>query len=348
MKNLRLIFMFVMGLALMACTREEALPAEEDASGEYIVSLNFTGDIEVSQDPLTKATPTNDLYGINIYFDDEKDGVIDDVYGYGLFDNKEDMHIALLGGHKYRFVCSLAKNGRNTLFAGSGAFGNPSSGYAYPFQTGAAALVPTPTALGNRFELGDGVSLIGLATGAAHLKGTTAPKASVNSTNNPGGFYQYAPGVDRYYGEKTDYTPTIGGMVSIELKKVVFGARFVIEGIQDGELTASCGDLWAKTTRADDPGVVTLYSYPDLQDCWKNNPSLSMTVSLSFKGNGGGDLLKVNQNVTFKRNTLTIVTLQIPGGTFDITEEPLSGDNYIDLGLNEDGVIDTPVIPTPE
>jgi hypothetical protein len=346
MKQLRLIFMFVMGLALMACTREETFPAEEDtipaeeeASGEYVVSLNFTGDIEVSQDPLTKATPTNDLYGINVYYDKEKDGYTNDVYGYGLFDNKEDMKIALLDGYKYRFVCSLVKNGKNTLFSGLGAFGSSSFGYAYPFQTGTASS-PTPTALGNRFVVG-GNYLIGLASGSAHnWIGGKAPNAS--------NYSKYASGIERYYGETDNYTPTTGGVVSIALKKVIFGVKFVIEGIQDGELTASCGDLLSITTKENQySNSITIYSYPDLQDCWKNDSALSMKVSLSFKGNGGGDLLTVKQDVTFKRNTLTVVTLQISGGTFNVTEEPLSEDNYIDLGINSDGVIDTPVIPTP-
>jgi hypothetical protein len=336
MKLLELTLMCAVGLALAACTQEGSLLTVKGEGStspvEYAVSFSLTGEVDVSQEPLTRGgTPTNDIYGINVYYDKEKDGNTDDVYGYGLFDNLEDMTVALLSGYRYRFVCSLVKNGKSTLFMGQ-AFSQVYAGYAYPFQTGSTI----PTILGNEFVTNS--SLIGLATGSAHLKGVT-PTA--------GNAYKYAPGVERYYGETADYTPVANGTVSIALKKVVFGAKFVIEGIQGGTLTATCGDLWTKTTKVDDPGTETVYSYPNLQDCWKNESTLPMTVSLSFQGDGGGNKLETTQSVTFKRNTLTVVNIQIPSGTFSITEEALAPDNYIDLGINGNGVIDTPVVPTP-
>ncbi|MDR1332595.1 MAG: hypothetical protein LBK07_10900 [Tannerella sp.] len=335
MKLLKMTFMLAMSLAFMACANETSVFfAEEDVPQTYTVSLTPSGEVSVSLEPLTKGTPTNDIYGINVYYDKEKDGVTNDIYGYGLFDNLEDMKVSLLSGYKYRFVCSMVKNGKSTLFWGA-AFGQTQSGYAYPFHTGIYAA----TVLGNKFVLGSG-SLIGLASGSAHLKGQT----SATTAN----MYTYAPGVERYYGETGDYTPTASGTVSIALKKVIFGAKFVIEGIQGGTLTATCGSLWEKTTTVDDTGTETIYSYPSLYDCWKNESTLPMTVSLSFQGDGGGNILQTTQSVTFKRNTLTVVTIRIPSGTFSITEEPLDTDNYIDLGLNGDGVIDTPVTPTPE
>jgi hypothetical protein len=333
MKLLRLIFVFAIGLAFMACSNVEMIPENEDATpSEYIVSMKLTGEIDVSQEPLSKSTQTNDIYGINVYYDEEKDGVLNDVYGYGLFDNLEDMKIPLLSGYKYKFDCSLVKNGKNTLFSGA-AFGATYTGYAYPFQTGTI----TSTRLENKFILGSN-SFAGLVSGSAHLKGSTPSSSNAS---------KYAPGIERYYGETTDYTPTANGEVSIALKKTIFGAKFVIEGIISGTgtLTASCGDLWSKTTTANDIGTESIYSYPDISDCWKNESTLPMTASLSFTGSGGGSLA-TTQSVTFKRNTFTVVTFQIPSGTFSITEEPLDEDSYIDLDINSDGVIDTPVIPT--
>ena len=75
---------------------------------EMTVSLNLTGDfdVDVTQDPLTRATSTNDAYGINVYYDKEGDGTTNDIYAYGLFDNVADMTITLLSNHKYKFICS--------------------------------------------------------------------------------------------------------------------------------------------------------------------------------------------------------------------------------------------------
>jgi hypothetical protein len=330
MKVARLLLTFAMSGALMACTMEKVIPETENKPDEpeteqeeYLVSLALTGEIEVSQEPLSKSTPTDDLYGINIYYDWEHDGLTNDRYGYGLFDNKEDMKVALLKGHKYRFVCSLVKDGKNTLYYGP-ALGQSYSGYAYPFQISSTE----PSILENKSTVHLGFFLRGLASGSAHLKGQTTP-----TIDNA---YKYAPGVERYYGESDDYTPVEGGVVSIALKKTVFGAKFMIEGIQDGTLTASCGDLWSKTTSVDDAGTAIIYSYPDQQDCWLNESTLPMTVSLSFQDNGSGKTLDATKSVTFKRNTLTVVTLQIPTRTFSITEEALDEDHYIDMDLNSD------------
>ena len=62
---------------LLPSCRKTIIPQE--VLGETIVvSMGFGGDISVSQEPLsTKAgTPTNDLYGINVYYDVNKDGDI--------------------------------------------------------------------------------------------------------------------------------------------------------------------------------------------------------------------------------------------------------------------------------
>ena len=73
----------------------------------------------VEESPLSKSageeTESTDLYGINVYYDKERDGNINDVYGYGLFDNIADMNISLLTGYKYKFVCSLVKDGKNEV-----------------------------------------------------------------------------------------------------------------------------------------------------------------------------------------------------------------------------------------
>lgn len=312
---------------------EDEIPQPEET---YVVSFALTGDVDVSYEPLTRSTPTNDIYGINVYYDKNKDGNINTVYAYGLFDNIGDMTIPLLSGYKYKFECSLVKDGKNKLYSGQ-AFGQSYAGYCYPFQTGTS----TPTILGNKFVLGS-VKLTGLQSGNAHLKGVTP------TTSN----YVKMPSIARYYGETTDYVPTKNGKVTIALKRTVFGARFIINGIQeDGTLSASCGDLWSKTTSQDDEGVETMFSYSDVYDCWKNESNLTYDVKASYT-TIRGEKWDWSENVTFKRNVMTTVTINVDVdhyllyGSIGFSEEPLNGDNYIDLEINGDGIIDTPVDPT--
>lgn len=302
----------------------------------YVVSFAITGDVDVSYEPLTRSTSTDDIYGINVYYDKNKDGKINTVYAYGLFDNVGDMTIPLLSGYKYKFECSLVKNGKNKLYSGP-AFGQSYIGYCYPFQTGAS----TPTILGNKFILGT-TRLTGLQSGDAHLKG------KIPSSSN----FVPMPSIARYYGETTDYVPTKNGKVTIALKRTVFGARFIVTGIQhDGTLSASCGNIWSKTISQDEEGIETMYSYNDVYDCWKNESNLTYSVKASYTTTRG-EKWDWSENVTFKRNVMTTVTINVDVdhyllyGSIGFSEEPLNGDNYIDLEINGHGIIDTPVDPT--
>ena len=88
----------IVGTGMSCQTERPSVPEGE----KYTVSLNIDGDFDLSvdQNPLTKATPV-DAYGINVYYDKEGDGVTDNIYAYGLFDNVPDMTITLLSNHKY-------------------------------------------------------------------------------------------------------------------------------------------------------------------------------------------------------------------------------------------------------
>ena len=326
---------------MAACSSDETeniVTPPDEKPEMYMISFNFCGDINVSQEALGRGVATDDVYGFNVYYDKEKDEVIDDLYAYGVFDNKEDMNIALLSGYKYKFECTLVKNGKKTLYYGQ-AFNNAYTGVCYPFQTNSAK----STMIENKFTIGTSTYLSGIKKGDAHLASVTPTTSNAN---------KYAS-VNRFYGETNNYTPTKNGQVTIDLKRVVFGAKFVITGVQEGSLTASCGNFWSKTTTIDDEGTATIYSYPDVYDCWKNESKLTETVTLKFTSDHGilWDLSS-STTVTFKRNVMTTVNINVSpdlsSGSFSLEVEALEEDaNYIDLEINSDGVIDTPVNPTP-
>lgn len=334
-------FMYVTLLSILtACAKDES-EIIEDVPQTCTVFLAPSRDIDVIDEPLSRSASTNDIYGINVYYDKEKDGKLDDIYGYGLFDNIEDMTIPLLTGYKYKFVCSLVKDGKSKLFYGK--IGNVSySGYHSPFQKNSNS----STILENKFILGDGTYLAGIDKGTAYLKDKSS-SSFVTTTY---------PEIERFYGELADYSPTVNEKVVIVLKKTIFGAKFIIEGIQDGTLTASClvngsVDIWSKTTNSDDIGTETIYSYSDVYNCWKNELNLSAKVTLSFVSNRGAMWnLSSSKDIVFKRNIMTTVKIKVSpdmsSGVFNITEEELGEDYYIDLEINSDGLIDIPVEPT--
>ena len=323
-------------LSIQACTKDVQGPSP---SGYTQVKLGFCGEVNVSAEPLTKGSSDGHLYGIQVYFDNELDGVTDDYYGYGLFDNTADMVLSVLSGYTYRFVCSAVFNGKNTLYCGQYG-GSAFSGYGKPFQTNSAA----STMLTNEFTLGPDTRFTGLACGAATTK-----------TANGSYLDQNWPAVERYYGELDGYTTSAGQNVTISLKKCYYAVRFILKGVEDGTLKTTMTypspggtETFSTTTQDYDSGVL-LRSFYNVRDC----SSLSAAVDWAFTSTVFNQWnLTGSKTITLKRNTLTTVTVSVTpddtGGTISINEESFGDDNTINMYINGDGLIDIYVDPTEE
>ena len=333
----------VLSLFATGCQKNDADREVWDGE-EVTVSLNLTGDfdVEVSQDPLSKASvSTNDAYAINVWYDAEGDGSQNDIYAYGLFDNVADMTITLLSNHKYRFDCTLVKDAKNTLYYGQ-AFNNTYSGYAYPFHTNASS----STQITNRFIIGTSTRFSGLDSGNSHIITTTSP-----STSN----YTVYPKVNRFYGVTSGYVPVENGTINIYLKRCVFGAKFVITGLKEGKLTvdashSSYGSFHSATYYKDSEGTETIYTFPNVSGVYSNELPLVATISLSYDSDRG-DLWDMSQSkdIQFKRNVMTTVNIDLnpdlSRAVFSVTEEEMEPENVIDMGINTDGLIDIVVKP---
>ena len=336
MKQLLLLgSLIIMGL-IISCNR----PAEtaDDASGYITLSLGVAGEAG-SVD--TKASTTN-LYGINVYYDSAKDGNINAHYAYGLFDNIPDMSVTLLKGYHYRFACTLVKDGKNVLYSGQYG-GNAFTGFAKPFQRSNSP----STAISNRFvyKSEDDDYLSGIGSGQATVKAAS------------GYIEKNMPSIERYYGEITDYTPVTGGVVTIPLKKTVFGLRLIIEQVPEGTLEASCAEGLvagvATATSTYDSGA-HIFSFPDVSGCWAQ----AETYATDYYANWSFTSSKFDQwnfsnsrVVTVKRNILSTITVSYTPdnaeGLIVFNEEDFD-ENNIYLFLNSDGIIEIGVNPETE
>lgn len=246
------------------------------------------------------------------------------------------MSITLLSNHKYKVCCTLIKDAKNTLYFGQ-AFGNAYSGYAYPFQTNDSG----STLLNNKFIIGTSTYLSGMNSGDAHIAKTTSP-SSDNATPNAS--------VNRFYGETDQYEPVPNGVIDVYLKRVVFGAKFVVTGVKEGTLTVTCGKFYQRTYSVDDTGTESIYTFTDTHTCWEKGTPMTVPISFVYTSSRGS-LWNItgSQDVQFKRNVMTTVnvtlTPDLSGGLFDLSEEPLDAENVIDMGINTDGLIDIIVNP---
>lgn len=350
---------FAIGCSKNAGTDEPQTPDQPSEQPEMVtVSFAVKGDITINEEPLPLSraagveTESTDLYGINIYYDKDKDGKINDVYGYGLFDNVADMTVSLLTGYKYKFICSLVKDGKNKIlnakatksssyssYAGYGApfwkssqsynentssyssYSSYSSSYYYNYDY-YYHYYDAPTILTNQFTLGTSFHLTGLGQGWGHNKNNAYTNDKyINCSGS--GLTHYFP-ADRYYGETTNYTPKEGGIVAINMKRCTFGAKFVVTGVTDGAFSFSVQSNNVKVTsggniKSDTTYTEQIYTYDNVYDCWQKTImngdfSQDFTITMTWvRGNGITQTLDP-LTVTFKRNVLTTVNIRLNGG----------------------------------
>ena len=395
MKKILLFALPLVAMCIVSCNRDEidATAGAEDTPqsvGEAVnVSFAFKGDITIEESPLLKAageeTESTDLYGINVYYDMERDGNINDVYGYGLFDNIADMNISLLTGYKYKFVCSLVKDGKNEVaynnyrfyYSNSTASYSSSKGYCMPFCNSrpySSMYYPTPVA--NEFILGDDHHMKWLANGMTNnfkaeddteICGYEKYSWFYGDDIGNGG-YKIFPETDRYYGETTDYVPTEGGVVTIEMKRCVFGMKLNVTGVTDGSLkiffdnntssssSAGYAHIYFDDITSDIDMEEAVYTFADIYQCWRdamrsNTYFRDMYMHIVWnRGNNITQTLEIKQ-VSFKRNVLTTINVNLDGTSeengfnLDIESDAMTNENA-DFEFDAGDLEDTPVEPT--
>ncbi len=329
---------------LWSCDKEKS--SDVDYGTPITVNLGIGGDVSVSSQPISKGSADTGIYGINVYFDKEKDGTPNDVYAFGIFDNVEDMTITLLSGYKYTFKCTLVRNGVDKLYYGQ--YGsNTYSGYAKPFQTSSK----TSSQVTNSFNYtsnSGGEYLTGIGSGVAIISNNGAASSDVSH-----------PKLNRYYGESANYSPVVGGVVTIPLKKTCFGLKLIIRGVPEGTLAANV-KIDGSYTLADGStgtedyiGDAVTYSFTNIPQYVSDDSSAPAAVSWAFTSSKFDQWnLSGSSDITVKRNVLTTVTISVTPdsatGAVSVTEEEWNDDNVINMGINTDGLIDIIVNPDPE
>ena len=300
---------------------------------EFLVSLGFSGEItSIEESPLSRAA-TNDLYGIQVYSSPTSSDNYKP-YAYGLFDSKDGMVIKLLEGYKYKFVSSMVVDGKQKLT--SSDYG---TSYWGPFTVSS---ISSPTKLENWFVYDSGKGMDRLDSGSTYL-----------IIMGQSDYYDH-PNTMRYYGEVTDYVPTANGSVSINMKKVVFGAKFITDGFKEGT-------LYIKLEKA--PTLQIVFPQTEIEDIFTfengyprgnrwtaDTYTETIPVSISWQKNDGAIVPLVNQEVTFKRNIKTTITVKVNDSSvnqgLNITEEKNElqpGENIV---LESSGAGNTPVNPS--
>ena len=307
------IFIIIVALGFVGCSQDDILPEE---SNEMItVSLKLNGEISSTESPITRAdTESRDLIAIAVY--KIKTNNTTEKFAYGIYDNMNNVTINLLAGFKYKFKCTLIKDAKDKLnFYTQSETSTSRFAYTYPFRSSAICNAP----------------FIYNTSYTDNLSNSSVSITSYSSNN-------CCAQIDRFYGEINDYTPTVNGIVTIDLKRVSFGLKVKVTGITDGSANVTCNNSY--NTFVSQTGLTSnyesageMFSMYNIYDAWQYaNSDYQEQVTVSVVWTRGVGIVQNlgSQNVYVKRNAMNIIHIKLS-----------SDDNDVDVGVDpEDGDID--------
>ena len=294
------LFAVLMCVNFASCSNDDGIgpnePNEPQKPKEYTVSLGFTGEISISESPLSRASENN-LYGIQVYSCPNVDGSTTYTkYAYGLFDDISKMTIKLLEGYKYKFVATMVVDGKNKI---SHITDNV---YLDPFEVviyNGGGYTRKYIDITNNFKITNYEYFDGLGNG------TTGSQTG------------HASGFERYYGE-CEYIINESKSVSIDMKRVYFGAKFITDGLTEGNLRIQMNRTKEILITHPETSYENIFTFDKLSLAYStNNYSEEIRTEIYWTKNDGVVVPLGTHNITFKRNILTTITIKVA----DITTE---------------------------
>lgn len=294
----KVILAILCPLLLAGCSQDDRLSEPAESQEVYTVRLNLNGDIQTEDSPLSRAeTESHDLYGIQVY----KDG---EFFAAGMFDNTDNITINLLAGGSYKFVCTAIKEGKDILYY------HHAYGYGY----------------GGCFNCNSYGNLWNNSNSFLYSVSNIMFQLNSNYT-----FYtptsrdtKRCAEIDRFYGELDGYTPSVNGVVNLELKRVSFGIKVNVSNITDGNVAVKCYNSF--NTFVDVSGLTAnyesegkLFSMYDIYNAWQYADSYTENITLDVTWNRGvGVTQKWSKTIQVKRNAMNTVRIKLSADDSDV------------------------------
>lgn len=348
--TLRLMLASALCISMASCAKTEIIGtaslAPEQEPESYEVTLGLAGEIDINEEPLTRAGEGTSLYGIEVYSapysgeEEEGKSTTWTRYAYGFYGSSQNITINLLKGFKYKFAATMVEDGQNKIASRNTTYeGNNVIEYGYPFY---APLLnkfiyqPT-TGFSSYFTYGY----------------TSLAEDSYYTC------YAISCGVNRYYGELVDYIPGLqkGERAKIYMKRTNFGAKFIAQGklADTGSLEVQISG--AKAINMDLAAGVTeffgVYTFKNVKSAflYESEGEYSEIVDITFNWHhANGTVVPFGTHkITYKRNTTTVVTIRIDSTDAEDTigieceESELVEDGENDVTIENGERVDTDI-----
>ncbi len=301
-------------IAFVGCSK---VMDENDLDNEdrVLVKLNFTGEVNTDESPMTKAFSSGDLLGIQV-----KEG--SNYYAYGLFDDPSKVSIYLHSGKTYSIECNLVKEGKSRLTYSSGYYITINNkrtyiygvgarvgadGYGLPFLQRMSNNVSV-TPLSNSFTYSSDVYLKTLNSGQLTIG---SDKVSTIYSN-----------ARVFYGKRDNIIGGKESSIPLELKSGSFGIKLSVSGITDGNVTVTIKNSVqtfhtnSNITQDTEFGT-TIWTFYDLASAWQyaDNYAENFTVGVVWNRGVGVTQDLGTKTVQFKRNAVNHVKINLSTST---------------------------------
>lgn len=306
------LFIAIALFAVCACNKIESVSEDLDC----IVSLNLIGEIETSEEPLTKAEGSNgNLYAVQIYQGNA-------VFAWGIWDDLSGKTVCLKQGNTYSIVVVKVDEAK-TLLGSNYSLTNDgvlASYYVGPFFVSSNGnnsnnyFVKT-----NEFYYKSN-NWFKYYYGSSATDYYTTPwlylyNISLGSLNN----VKYPSCTDWFYGKATDFTADgTTATWNIPLKRVGFKLKYELEGVTDGSVTVTIKNdtrtFFQLTTTTPTYSSETLFiAFYDTASAWQyaDNYMENMTVSVSWARGIGVTQDLGSKVVSIKRNCLNKIKITL-------------------------------------
>ena len=313
MKIKNLMFAAMASMMSFAACEEPVDPNLPDELPEiYTVKLNCAGEIDVTQEPLSRFTPDNkDLYAVQVFYKPNSGGSYK-YYAYGLFDDVSDLSVELLADYQYRFAIDMIDDAKDIVYCDSVLIDtNHYLGYGKPFRAY------------NGYNASSNLSITKLMNELVYSEeyhfdnvgGLYVSASSISSIELKDGKTCYDPkGVERYFGLVSDYTPSADGeTISIFMKRIAYGLKVVAgDFLKEGTLTVSNRgrDYDNFTLTPDNKVYEAVYAYESPYSWYiSQNPSTSRSIKFTWTKADGTSVSLETQSPTFNRLKQTIINI---------------------------------------
>lgn len=287
---------FTLFAALCSCSTDDLPEQVTTDPNVYEVSLGLAGEItSITESPITKAAP-NDLYGIQVFSAPNDSTGTENYsnYAYGIYDDLSSAKIKLLDGYKYKFECTMIVDGKSRIYGYNNGsyFGYDNPLYVSGFGTGEVK---------NAFTYSVWNTIGYINNGSTNL---------INSDNSTKGYGR--PNTDRYNGVTSGFVPSGSNSVSINMKRAIFGVRFIAEGLTSGKLKIEMEQAPGMELTPENLQKEDIYTFSYLWSIYNDDAYYEdVQVAINWQQNDSTTVPLASQFIRFKRNTRTTIKVKV-------------------------------------